>query len=111
MKSELYSHFEQLLSTPDKPLKLTDEIFSTKVNPKRSYPDCTVNTGSLFDEDGDPIFNIEVSSTPASPDPNPGKLKQGGKKTGSSLKSTLGISTSSRKKSKKTAVAQLANDQ
>ena len=80
MKAELYSHFEQLLSTQDRPLKLTDENFSTKVNPKRSYPDCTVNTGCLFDQDGDPILNIEVSSTPASPDPNPVKPKQGGKK-------------------------------
>ena len=80
MKAEIYSHFEQLLSTQDKPLKLTDENFATKVNPRRSYPACTINTGSLFDEDGDPIFNIEVTSTPVTPDPNAGKPKKGGKK-------------------------------
>ena len=79
MKASIYSHFEQLLSLPDKPLSLTDENFATKVNPRRSYPECTINTGSLFDEDGDPIF-VEVASTPASPNPIAGKPKKGGKK-------------------------------
>jgi len=86
MKASIYSHFEQLLSMPDNPLKLTDENFATKVNPRRSYPECSVNTGSLFDEDGDPIFNVQVASTPVSPDTNAGKPQNRGKKTGSSLK-------------------------
>ena len=111
MKASIYSHFEQLLSLPDKPLKLTDENFATKVNPRRSYPECSVNTGSLFDEDGDPIFNVEIASAPVSPDANAGKPKTRAKKTGSSLKRTLGVSTSTRKKTKKTAVAQPANEQ
>ena len=54
MKDQLYAHFEKLLSTADKPLKLTDQNFATKVNPRRSYPECTVNMGALFDEDGIP---------------------------------------------------------
>ena len=87
IKQELYAHFEQLLSTPEKPLKLTDQNFATKVNLMRKYPECTVNTGSLFDEDGDPIFNVQVTSTPASPVPTTtGKQKKGAKKTGSSHK-------------------------
>ena len=54
MKEQLYAHFEKLLSTADKPLNSTDQNFATKVNPRRSYPECTVNTGALFDEDGVP---------------------------------------------------------
>ena len=112
MKQEVYSHFEHLLSTVDKPLVLNDGNFATKVNPRRTYPVCTVNTGSLFDEDGDPIFHIEVTSTPASPIPGTiGKPKKGGKKTGSSLKRTLGTSSSRRKKSTKTAHEQPLNEQ
>ena len=110
MKASIYSHFEQLLSTPDKPLKLSDENFSTKVNPRRSYPECTINTGTLFDEDGDPIF-VEVASTPVSPNTIAGKAKKGAKKTGSSLKRTLGASTTSRKKKSKKTAEQLPNDQ
>ena len=78
-------------------MKLSDENFSTKVNPRRSYPECTINTGTLFDEDGDPIF-VEVASTPVSPNTIAGKAKKGAKKTGSSLKRTLGASSTSRKK-------------
>ena len=111
IKASIYSHFEQLLSLPDKPLILTDENFATKVNPRRSYPECTVNTGFLFDEDGDPIFNVEIPSAPVSPDANAGKPKTRAKKTGSSLKRTLGVSTSARKKNKKTAVPQPSNEQ
>ena len=110
MKASIYSHFEQLLSLPDKPLSLTDENFATKVNPRRSYPECTINTGSLFDEEGDPIFNVEIASAPVSPEAT-GKPKTRAKKTGSSLKRTLGVSTSGRKKNKKTAVAQPSNEQ
>ena len=110
MKASIYSHFEQLLSTPDKPLKLSDENFSTKVNPRRSYPECTINTGTLFDEDGDPIF-VEVASTPVSPNTIAGKAKKGAKKTGSSLKRTLGASSTSRKKKSKQTAEQLPNDQ
>ena len=77
MKEQLYAHFEKLLSTPDKQLHLADQNFATKVNPRRAYPECTVNTGILFDEDGDPIFNIEVASTPVSPDTTAGKARKG----------------------------------
>jgi len=112
MKQDLYSHFEHLLSVPDKPLVLTDANFATKVNPRRAYPVCTVNTGSLFDEDGDPIFHIQVTSTPAPPIPGTiGKAKKGAKKTGSSLKRTLGTASSRRKKSAKTALVQPLNEQ
>jgi len=104
MKEQLYTHFEKLLSTADKQLTLNDQNFAAKVNPRRAYPECTVNTGLLFDEDGDPIFNIEVASTPVSPDATAGKARKGkgAKKTGDSLKRTLGTSSSRRKKSKKT---------
>ena len=91
MKEQLYTHFEKLLSTADKQFTLNDQSFSAKVNPRRTYPDCTVNTGILFDEDGDPIFNIEVASTPVSPDTTAGKARKGkgSKKTGASFKRTL----------------------
>ena len=77
MKEQLYAHFEKLLSTPDKQLQLDDLNFATKVNPRRAYPECAVNTCILFDEDGDPIFNIEVASTPVSPDTTAGKARKG----------------------------------
>ena len=49
-------------------------------------------------------------SAPVSPEAT-GKPKTRAKKTGSSLKRTLGVSTSGRKKNKKTAVAQPSNEQ
>ena len=100
MQEQLYAHFEQLLSIPEKPLKLTAQNFHQKATPMRKYPECIVNTGSLFDEDGDPIFNIEVPSTPVSP---VGKKTKGSKKTGSSLKRTLASTSTTRTKSRKTA--------
>ena len=83
------------------------------MNPRRTYPDYTVNTGILFDEDGDPIFNIEVASTPVSSDPTAGKARKGkgSKKTGASLKRTLGTSSSGRKKLKKTITQLDATEQ
>ena len=80
MQEQLYAHFEQLLSTPEKPLKLTAQNFQQKVTPMRKYPECIVNTGSLFDEDGDPIFNMEVTSTPVSLVPIGKKSKDSEKK-------------------------------
>ena len=77
MKEQLHAHFKKLLSTADKQLRLDDQKISTKINIKRAYPECTVNTGILFDEDGDPIFNIEVASTPVSPDTTAGKARKG----------------------------------
>ena len=77
MQEQLFEHFEVLLSTADKPLKLTVQNFPLKVTSMRKYPECVVNTGSLFDEDGDPIFNMEVTSTPISPI---GKKSKGWKK-------------------------------
>ena len=62
MQAELYQHFQQLLSTPEKPLQLTAQNFASKVSPQRKYPECVVNTGALFDEDGDPIFTMQVTS-------------------------------------------------
>ena len=109
LKQELYAHLEQLLYTLEKPLKLTDRNFAAKVNPMRKYPDCTVNTGSLFDEDGDPIFNLQVTSTSVSPVPTAGKHTKGAKKTGSSLKRSLGTSSSRSKKSLKTAPEEPVN--
>ena len=41
MKELLYAHFEKLLSTADKQLQLNDQKFSTKVKPRRAYPECT----------------------------------------------------------------------
>ena len=76
MQEELYAHFEHLLSTSEKPLKLTAQNFAVKVNPMRKYPECTVNTGLLFDEDGDSIFNRQVPSTPVSTVAIVGKKKQ-----------------------------------
>ena len=102
MQAELYLHFQQLLSTPDKPLQLTAQNFATKVNPQRKYPECVVNTGALFDEDGDPIFTMQVTSTPVSPAPV-GKKQKGSKKTGASLKRTLASSTARKRKAHKLA--------
>ena len=67
----------------------------------RKYPECVVNTGSLFDEDGDLIFNMEVTSTPVSPAPI-GKKSKGSKKTGCSLKRTLASSSTRKRKAQKT---------
>jgi hypothetical protein len=91
MHAELCHQFEVLLSTPDKPLHLTAENFATKITPQMKYPECVVNTGALFDEDGDPIFSMEVTSTPVSP-AAVGTKQKGTKKIGSSLKRTLGSS-------------------
>ena len=101
LQEQLFQHFEVLLSTPDKPLKLTAQNFATKVTPLRKYSECVVNIGSLFDEDGDPIFNMEVTSTPVSPAPI-GKKSKGSKKTGCSLKRTLASSSTRKRKARKT---------
>ena len=101
LQEQLFQHFEVLLSTPDKPLKLTAQNFATKVTPMRKYPECVVNTGSLYDEDGDHIFNMEVTSTPVSPAPI-GKKSKGSKKTGCSLKRTLASSSTRKRKAQKT---------
>ena len=42
IKQSLYSHFEQMLGTPVKPLVLTDNNFASKVNPSRKYPVCEI---------------------------------------------------------------------
>jgi len=66
-KPTLYSHFQRLLGTPDKVLLLTDANFAGKVNPMRKYPACEIDTANLFDEEGDPLFVLDVQ--PCSPDP------------------------------------------
>ena len=53
-----------MLGTPEKALLLSDANFTTKVNPSRKYPVCDINTANLFDEDGDPIFNLDVQTSP-----------------------------------------------
>ena len=100
MKASLYSHFEQLLGTPVKPLLLTDNNFATKVNPSRKYPECDIDTGNLFDADGDPIFHPQA---PVSPEASalPSEETKPKQKTGSSLKRTLGASSAKRSRSKK----------
>ena len=75
IKASLYSHFQQLLGTPVKPLVLTDNNFATKVKPSRKYPECEIDTGNLFDADGDPIFHPQA---PVSPEAS--ALVTGGKK-------------------------------
>ena len=60
MKASLYSHFEQLLGTPVKLLNVMDNNFATKVNPSRKYPECNIDTGDLFEADGDPIFHPKL---------------------------------------------------
>ena len=102
MQAALYQHFEQLLSTPDKPIQLTAQNFASKVSPQRKYPECVVNTGALFDEDGDPIFTMLITSTPASPAPV-GTTQKGSKKTGASLKRTLASSSKRKRKARKLA--------
>ena len=100
MQAELYQHFVQLLSTPDKPIQLTAQNFASKVSPQRKYPECVVNTGALFDEDGDPIFTMPITSTPTSPAPF-GTTQKGSRKTGASLKRTLASSSKRKRKARK----------
>ena len=67
IKQSLYSHFEVMLGTPVKALVLNDNNFASKVNPSRKYPVCDIDTGNLFDADGDPIFQPQA---PLSPEPS-----------------------------------------
>ena len=48
-KNTLYRHFQNLLSTPEKALLLTDANFASKVSPMRRYPACDIDTAHLFD--------------------------------------------------------------
>ena len=99
IKQSLYSHFEVMLGTPVKPLVLNDNNFASKVNPSRKYPVCEIDTGNLFDADGDPIFHQQA---PLSPEPSalPSEQTKPKRKTGSSLKRTLGTGAK-RSRSKK----------
>ena len=63
-KTSLYSHFQIMLGSPEKALLLTDANFASKVNPSCKYPACEINTANLFDEDGDPIFNLDAQTSP-----------------------------------------------
>ena len=56
MKGALYTHFQQLLGTPEKALLLSDINFVMKVNPSWKHAACEVDTANMFDEDGNPIF-------------------------------------------------------
>ena len=62
-KQTLYSHFQRVLGTPENALLLTDAKFASKVKPSRKYSVCEINTANLFDEDGDPIFNLDVPTS------------------------------------------------
>ena len=64
-KTTLYRHFQNLLSTPEKVLLLTDSNFASKINPTRRYPACDIDIAHLFDEDGHPIFNLEIATSPS----------------------------------------------
>ena len=92
IKASLYSHFQQLLGTPVKPLVLTDNNFATKVNPSRKYPECEIDTGNLFDADGDPIFHPQAPVSPEASTLASGE-KTPKQKTGLSLRRTLGASS------------------
>ena len=100
IKQSLYSHFEQMLVTAVKPLVLTENNFASKVNPSRKYRVCEIDTGNLFDADGDPIFQPQA---PLSPEDSalPSEQTKPKRKTGSSLKRTLGASSAKRSRSKK----------
>ena len=65
-----------MLSTPDNALLLTDANVASKVNPSRKYPVCDVDTANLFDEDGDPIFVMELNSPEPSSAPTTSKTKK-----------------------------------
>jgi hypothetical protein len=77
IKQSLYSHFELMLGTPVKPLLLNDNNFASKVNPSRKYPVCEIDTGNLFDADGDPIFypQAQVSPEPSAVPTNKKKIQ------------------------------------
>ena len=103
-KPTLYTHFQRLLSTPDKVLLLTDANFAAKVNPSRKYPECDIDTANFFDEEGDPIFVLEQQ--PCSPDtvstPTAALSKKPkGPKSDTGLKRTLCAKTAAKKKANK----------
>ena len=105
-KPTLYSHFQRLLGTPDKVLLLTDANFAGKVNPMRKYPACEIDTANLFDEEGDPLFVVDVQ--PCSPDPastptTKSSKKSKGSSSNTGLKRTLCAKTPKKKRSKKNA--------
>ena len=78
-KPTLYNHLQHLLGTPDKALLLTDSNFAAKVNPSRRYSPCEIGTAYLFDEEGDPIFKLDVPYSPdatATPTTSSAKKKQ-----------------------------------
>ena len=80
------------------------------MNPSRKHPDCIVDTGNSFDEDGDPSFNPQLPATPASPvaRTSPGKKFKSAKKTGCSLKRTLAASSTRFTKARKSATEVVA---
>ena len=103
-KQTLYTHFQRMLSTPDKALLHTDANFAAKVNPSRKYPVCDVDMANLFNEDGDPIFVMELNSPEPSSAPTTSKTKKG-TKANTGLKRTLCTSVPKKKRSGKQAAA------
>ena len=94
-KPTIFSHFQQLLQTPDKVLLLTD------VNPSRKYPACDINTSNLFDDEGDPIFNLDAQTSPNPATPTPSSSKPKTNKQNTGLKRTLCTSVQKKKRSRK----------
>ena len=103
-KQTLYTHFQRMLSTPEKALLLTDANFAAKVNPSCKYPVCDVDTANLFDEDGDPIFVMELNSPEPSSAPTTSKTKKC-TKTNTGLKRNLCTSVPTKKRSRKQVAA------
>ena len=101
-KQSLYGHFQRLLSTPEKALLLNDGNFATKVNASRRYPSCDIDTAHLFDEEGDPIFVMEVNS-PTQPSSGVAfDNSKKGPKTNTGLKRTLCTTVPKKKRPRKT---------
>ena len=101
-KESLYAHFQRLLSTPEKALLLNDANFATKVNASRRYPSCDIDTAHLFDEEGDPIFVMELNS-PTQPSSGVAfDNSKKGPKTNTGLKRTLCTTVPKKKRPRKT---------
>ena len=79
---------------------LTDANFASKVNPSRKYPACDINTSNLFDDEGDPIFNLDAQTSPNPATPTPSSSKPKTNKQNTGLKRTLCTSVQKKKRSK-----------
>ena len=62
---------------------------------------CEINTFNLFDEDGDPIFNLDAQTSPNPATPTPRSTKPNTNKQNTGLKQTLCTSVQKKKRSRK----------